>query len=114
MGLFRKEKKGLTKVSLYVVLVVILIEMYQTMADRQKNSYETKQNNRHKRQAGDIILMGYKAQKALKGTTKPSEFFNRIGKKWAGPSSLQNSDIYVRPDGYGDGLYLDDDYIKDW
>lgn len=112
MAKFHKDGLSVSRISAYVILVVILAEMYHTMAEKQTSNQETNIHNRRKRQAGDIILMGYKAQKALKGTTRPSEFFRRIGKKWNGPQSLTNTEF--RPDDYGGGLYIDDELVEDW
>ncbi|XP_053383987.1 uncharacterized protein LOC123536605 isoform X2 [Mercenaria mercenaria] len=93
--------------------MVILTEMYHTLAEKQTDKQDTNTHKRRRRQAGDFILMNYKAQKALKGTTQPSEFFRRIGKKRAGPVSL-NRNLLIRPDDYGGGLYIDDEYVENW
>ncbi|XP_060561430.1 uncharacterized protein LOC132721188 [Ruditapes philippinarum] len=114
MGKFHKERLFVSKISIYLLLMVVITELCHTLAEKHTDKQDTKTHRRRRRQAGDFILMNYKAQKALKGTTQPSEFFRRIGKKWAGPVNLNNRDILIRPDDYGGGMLIDDEYVENW
>ncbi|KAL4224530.1 hypothetical protein ACF0H5_015231 [Mactra antiquata] len=113
MGKLHNGKPLLPYISMYLIVMIVLAELYQISATSQIDQSDTNRHARRKRQAADFILMGYKAQRAIKGTTKPSEFFRRIGKKWA--PGLRASDLILRPNGLDGGSYLEpDEKVEDW
>ncbi|XP_052797949.1 uncharacterized protein LOC128230011 [Mya arenaria] len=118
MGTLHKERKANSVVPRVLLVTLVIIQLYHTMADKQTDKQDTAKHNRRKRQAGDLVLMGYKAQKALKGTTRPSDFFSMIGKKWAVPSGLDglaNNDEWLRSNNVGGGLYIEpEEYMDSW
>ncbi|KAH3877456.1 uncharacterized protein LOC127871797 [Dreissena polymorpha] len=64
-----------------LLLFLVTMQAFIVAADERTITQGTIKHNRRKRQVGDLILMGYKANNALTGSTRSADFFKQIGKK---------------------------------
>ncbi|XP_052261281.1 uncharacterized protein LOC127865318 [Dreissena polymorpha] len=77
------------------LLLLVTLQAFVVAAYERTNTGDTINRNRQKRQVGDLILMGYKAEKALPGHPGSGDFFNQIGKKRSSSASTRRDGFPV-------------------